>query len=106
MVTRRYTRTILLTAAFYVFSAATVGYFTWHAQNGDRGLKAKSSYKLKIAELNQEFEALRRERTDWERRVQQMRAESLDRDLLDEQSRRLLNSAHRNDVIVILGPGN
>lgn len=102
MVSRRNIRSLLLTVAFYAFSAATVGYFTWHAQNGDRGLKAKSSYKLKIAELNQEFEALRRERAEWERRVQQMRTESLDRDLLDEQSRRLLNAAHRNEVIVIL----
>jgi cell division protein FtsB len=104
MVIRSHIRKLVLTAAFYAFAAATVGYFTWHAQHGDRGLKAKSSYKIRIAELNRELELLKRERTDWERRVGQMRGESLDRDLLDEQSRRLLNHAHRNDLIVILDP--
>jgi cell division protein FtsB len=104
MVVRHTLRRIATLAAFYAFAAAAIGYFTWHAQNGDRGLKAKSSYKLRIAELNQEVDALKRERADWERRVDQLRSSSLDRDLLDEQARRLLNGAHRNDVIVILPP--
>ncbi len=32
----------------------------------------------------------------------QLRADNLDRDLLEERARVLLNGAHRNDVIVIL----
>jgi cell division protein FtsB len=104
MVIRQTPRRIATLVAFYAFAAAAIGYFTWHAQHGDRGLKAKSAYKIRIAELNRELEALKSERADWERRVTQMRAGSLDRDLLEEQSRRLLNSVHRNDVVVILPP--
>ncbi len=35
-------------------------------------------------------------------RVTLLRADNLDRDILDERARTLLNAAHRNDVIVLL----
>jgi cell division protein FtsB len=104
MVSRRRHRAVLWLIAFYAFSALAVGYFAWHAQHGDRGLIAKSSTKVRMAELNQELDALKRERADWERRVAQLRIDNLDRDLLEEHARRVLNNVHRNDVVVILPP--
>jgi cell division protein FtsB len=102
MITRRRIRNVLLALGFYALSGAAVGYFAWHAHHGERGLHAKAGYKIRIAVLDQELRAVRGEKTDWERRVALLRADNLDRDLLDERARVLLNSAHKNDVIVIL----
>jgi cell division protein FtsB len=101
MVTRSRRRFLLFTVAFYAFSAGAVGYFAWHAQHGDRGLKAKSAYKIRIAEVTREIEAVKAERAEWEHRVALLRVDNLDRDLLDEQARRLLNLSHKNDVVII-----
>jgi cell division protein FtsB len=102
MVSQRRSRNIFLALGFYALAGGAVGYFTYHAQNGDRGLKAKAGYKIRIAQLQSELETVRQERMDWERRVMLLKAGSLDRDLLDERARELLNYAHRNDVVVIL----
>jgi cell division protein FtsB len=104
MILRRRFRTALLALAFYGAAGGVVSYFWWHAHHGDRGLHAKSAYKIKIAELNAEITGAKRERADWERRVALLRADSLDRDILEERVRVLLNTAHRNDVIVVLPP--
>lgn len=104
MILRRRFRTALIAFAFYGVAGGIVSYFWWHAHHGDRGLHAKSAYKVRIAELNTEIGTARRERMDWERRVTLMRADNLDRDILEERARILLNGAHRNDVIVVLPP--
>jgi cell division protein FtsB len=102
MITRKRIRNVLLALGFYALSGAAVGYFAYHAHHGERGLHAKANYKIRIAVLDQELRAVRLEKTDWERRVALLRADNLDRDLLDERARTLLNGAHKNDVIVIL----
>jgi cell division protein FtsB len=102
MITRRRVRNVLLALGFYALSGAAVGYFAYHAHHGERGLHAKAGYKIRIAQLEQEIRGVRDERAEWERRVALLRADNLDRDLLDERARALLNSAHKNDVIVIL----
>jgi len=102
MITRRRFRNFCIGLGFYAVSGAAVGYFAYHAHHGERGLPAKIGYKLRIAQLETEMKGVRQERSEWERRVALLRADSLDRDLLDERARALLNSAHRNDVIVIL----
>lgn len=102
MITRRRVRNVCLGLAFYALSGAAVGYFAYHAHHGERGLHAKAGYKIRIALLNAEISTVRAERSDWERRVALMRSDNLDRDLLEERARALLNAAHRNDVVVIL----
>jgi cell division protein FtsB len=102
MVTRKRIRNIVLALGFYALSGAAVGYFAYHAHHGERGLHAKTSYKIRIAQLEAEIRGVKAEKADWERRVALLRADNLDRDLLDERARALLNGAHKNDVIVIL----
>jgi cell division protein FtsB len=102
MVTRRRFRNVMLALGFYALSGAAVGYFAYHAHHGDRGLHAKAGYKIKIYELEEETRTVKVERAEWERRVALLRAENLDRDLLEERARSLLNAVHKNDVVVIL----
>jgi cell division protein FtsB len=104
MIIRRRFRNAAIALCFYAVAGGVVSYFWWHAHHGDRGLHAKAGFKVRIAQLNDEIGEARKEKADWERRVAQLRAESLDRDLLEERARVLLNGAHRNDLIVILPP--
>ncbi|MBY0611033.1 MAG: septum formation initiator family protein [Beijerinckiaceae bacterium] len=86
----------------YSMAAGAVAFFGYSAYHGSRGIVAKREYKIKIAKLGQDLAALQAERGDWERRINLMRADSLDLDILEERSRLILNSSHKNDVILIL----
>lgn len=103
MVIRKGLHTYLTPLALYAAASLIVGYFFYHAHNGERGLEAKRELKLLQFKLSAELEALRTERADWEKRVVLLRPEAVDRDMLDEQARHLLNRVHRNDVVIILG---
>jgi cell division protein FtsB len=104
MVVRRRARKILVPLLLYAVSAGVVGYFVHHAHSGARGLEAKQQFKIKAYEVNQELEAARTERSEWERRIALLRADQIDRDLLEERARVLLGQVHRNDLVIVTGP--
>ncbi len=85
MITRRRIRNFFIGLGFYAASGAAVGYFAYHAHHGERGLRAKAEFKIKIAQLDQELRTIKAERAEWERRVALLRADNLDRDILDER---------------------
>ncbi len=103
MVTRMRFRRFVLPLALYAVTAAVVSYFSYHAYHGNRGLHAKREYKERIAQLKDEMEQVTSEKTALERRVSLMRSEHVERDLLEERARVILNNAHKNDVIVLFG---
>lgn len=100
MVIRRRLRAVLLPLALYAVSGSAASYFVWHAYNGSRGLKAKEEYRQKIDELTTQLHALQDERASWERRVAMMSADSIDRDLLEEQARVTLGRVQKDELIV------
>jgi cell division protein FtsB len=100
MVTRRRIRTVLNVLALYSIAGLVIGYFSVNAYTGNRGLRAKQDLDQHIARLDGELEALKAERTQWERRVALLRPESIDPDLLDERVRALLNYADPRDLIL------
>jgi cell division protein FtsB len=104
MVIRLRYRAILVPLALYLLSGALVGYFVWHAVNGERGLKAKAEYKRQIFGLVQELAALKAERAHWEQRVALMRPEGLDKDLLEEEALVQLDRVDRRDMMIFLKP--
>jgi cell division protein FtsB len=101
MVTRKW-RSILTALGLYVAAALLVGYFGVNAYTGNHGLKAKQDLDQQIAELTDELGRLRRERTQWERRVVLLKSDSLDPDMLDERARALLHYAHPRDLTIML----
>lgn len=77
-----------------------VAYFLWQAQQGERGLNADAERReaLKFAQVD-----LARAEADlaaWERRVTALRASRLDRDILDERARAMLNLSDPGDIII------
>ena len=102
MVTKLRIRRVIMPTALYCMALGAIGFFCYSAYHGSRGIVAKREYKVRIAKLGIDIAALQSEKAAWERRISLMRAESLDLDILEERSRLVLNTAHRNDVILLL----
>jgi cell division protein FtsB len=103
VVRRRRLRALLVPLALYALSAAGVAYFVHHAHSGNRGLDAKKALKIQAYHLNQELEGVKAERAAWERRIALLRADGIDRDLLEERARSVLGRVHRNDLVIVTG---
>jgi cell division protein FtsB len=87
-----------------VIGFCVVGYFAYHSIEGDRGLVAWLRLNEQIKTASQELDGLQAERRALERRVALLRPESLDRDLLDEQVRIVLNYARPDEAVVLDRP--
>jgi cell division protein FtsB len=101
MVVRRRVRAVLIPLALYAVAGCLVGYFLHNAKIGNRGLEAKQALKIQIRELSRSLEAAKSEHNDWDRRLALMRADQVDRDLLEERARILLGRVHKNDLVII-----
>lgn len=100
MVIRTRLRRFASIAAFYTVVLSASSFFAWNAWTGERGLVARKEYKARIAQLNRQLDELVLERSAFERRVEAISFDAVDRDLLDERARAVLNLAHRNDVVI------
>ena len=81
-----------------------VAYFGWNAIQGDRGLMASAQRQEVLRARQQELARAETDRDTWERRVAALRGNRIDRDMLDERAREMLNRANPDDVIVLFGP--
>jgi cell division protein FtsB len=77
-----------------------VVYFGYHAIQGDRGLLTMIKLQNRIAAVEAKLAATTAEEDALERRVSLMRPASLDRDMLEEQVRLVLNYTHPDDVVI------
>ena len=100
--TRKRLRAVLNALALYTITALVIGYFSFNAYSGNRGLRARQDLDQQIMELSAELEALKAERAAWERRVSLLRPESIDPDMLDERARVLLNYADPRELTLRL----
>ena len=85
-----------------IFGVAVIGYFAFHAVEGDRGLRAYFALNLQTELAREERDALRHDRMTIERRVNLLKPESLDLDMLDERARFVLNKVHEDDFVIFL----
>ena len=82
-----------------------LAYFGYHTVSGSRGLLAVIELRREIAATEAELDRLVGERAALERRVERLRPESLDLDLLDERVRATLGLIHDDEVIVLFEDG-
>lgn len=75
-------------------------YFAFHAVSGERGLLALMQYNQKVKTAQEKYEQVHMERLQLEHRVTLLRPDSLDLDLLDEESRKLLGYAGKEEIIL------
>ncbi|MFH7810532.1 MULTISPECIES: septum formation initiator family protein [Acetobacter] len=93
---RRVVRAVVPPLAFL----SIAGYFGWNATQGDHGMQA---YQQQLGLLEQAKQArtdAQTEQNAWKRRVNGLRENTLDTDILDERARAMLNMANRNDVVI------
>lgn len=88
----------LIMPLLWMFMALYMGY---HALHGERGLYALMREKHELASLQAELVTTTAEREKMELRVTHLRDNSLDRDLLDEQMRRMLGAMKKGEVVVL-----
>ncbi|UCH76014.1 MAG: septum formation initiator family protein [Rhodospirillales bacterium] len=81
-----------------------MGYFAYHAIEGERGLRSYFALKQKIEFARAERDNARAERRILERRVLALRPDSLDLDMLEERARQVLGLVHQDDFVIQLPP--
>lgn len=89
-----------------LLAAAFLSYFGFHAYNGAYGIYSKEQLQAQATMLGQQLSDLSEQRESLERQVLQLRDGSIDKDILDEQSRRALNLSHADEVVIIVNRGN
>jgi len=104
MVNRKRLRTILNALALYVLAALLIGYFGVNAYDGNHGLKARQDIDRQIAALTSELAQLRAEEALWQHRIDLLKSDNIDQDMLDERARALLDDADPNDLIMMVKP--
>ncbi len=79
-----------------------IGYFAYHATEGERGLRSYFALGHRIELARAERDMAVAERRMIERRVAALRPGSLDLDMLDERARQVLNLVHEDDFVIQL----
>jgi cell division protein FtsB len=79
-----------------------LGYFVFHAIQGERGLVAWLVLKQEIRTAEARDAVLAAEQAVLERRVAALSPATLDPDMIEERARIMLNYAHSDEVVILL----
>lgn len=85
-------------------SLLLLAYFAYHSVEGEYGLTALNRLMDEEVQLTAELAEIKDDRAALEARVELMRPESLDPDMIDERARQALNLAHPEDIVIFLPP--
>lgn len=101
MITRQYRpswlRRLILPAVTTIF----LGYFGYHAVNGEYGMVGRARFESRTQELNAELARLNAEKAALEAHVRLLRPSSLDQDMVDERARIQLSVVNPNEVVIM-----
>ena len=86
--------------------ACVVGYFLYHTVQGDRGWLTMVRLQQQVHAAQADLSQLQNEHKELEHRVQLMRPDSLDPDMLDEKARELLNYSKPGEIVILTKPAN
>ncbi|GAB4353297.1 MAG: septum formation initiator family protein [Oricola sp.] len=84
-----------------VFAIGVLSYFGHHALTGTFGLASKEEYESRISALEAELAMLESQRAELEKRTGMLRDGSLERDMIDEQARRVLGYTRENEIVIL-----
>lgn len=85
-----------------VICFTVVGYFSYHAVEGDRGLRAFSRLAADIEVTKLLLEDARSERQYLENKVNLLKTENIDPDMLEEQAHRILGMMRSDERLIYL----
>jgi len=87
-----------------ILGIGLVAYFAYHLIQGDRGLLAWMRLNQQVREAKATLAAVGAERSTLERRVDLLRPDHLDRDMLDERARSQLNLIGPREIVIFNPP--
>lgn len=87
-----------------ILGISLVAYFAYHLIQGDRGLLAWMRLTQQVREAKMTLAAVEAERSTLERRVDLLRPDHLDRDMLDERARSQLNLIGPHEIVIFTTP--
>ncbi len=100
MVIRSRLHAILVPVFFYLALGSASGYLVYNASRGQHGSEARIAFERETKTLESQLASLTDERERWRHRVDALRNESIDRDLLDEVARARLDRVYKQDVVI------
>lgn len=80
--------------------SALLAYFVFHAWSGRYGIEAMRTMREERTRLEFQLASLTQERAAIEARVRLLRDGTIERDMLDEQARHMLNLLGPNEVMI------
>ena len=83
-----------------ILGILSVAYFSYHLIEGDRGLFAYLKLQHDIERAEDVYRITEQEKQTLEKRVDLLRPENLDIDMLEERSRDVLGLAHPNEIVI------
>ena len=83
-----------------ILGISLVCYFAYHLVQGDRGLIAMIGLRQQVHAAELEKDALEAERQPMANRVKLLESAHIDRDLLDERARAVLNLAAPDEIVI------
>ena len=84
-----------------LFGILLFTYFVYHSIQGQHGILAWRQLDIHITKAEVTFANLQAKQAELEQSVIMLRPATLYLDMVEEQSRRLLNFTHQDDVVVI-----
>ncbi|PJI40432.1 septum formation initiator family protein [Ferrovibrio sp.] len=90
-----------LAAIVPVICFAAIGYFAYHAMEGEHGINAYTRLTLQIRDTRAALAEVTAERQTLEHRVGLLRASGLDADMLEEQGKKILGLIKPGDRVIL-----
>lgn len=84
-----------------VLAICLVGYFAFHAIQGDRGVLAYMRLQESLNQTEAVLAELKAQRQSLAHRVSLLQPDNLDPDLLEERAREILNFARPDEVVIL-----
>jgi cell division protein FtsB len=106
MWTRHHRKSPLRHLVLPLIAGVVMTYFTHHAMNGKLGLKSQQAYAGEIVLLQEELKRLETRRFALEKKTAMLRDGSLERDMIDEQARRLLGVTRSREIVILHANAN
>ena len=96
-------RAILIPIVFYLVLGSASAWLVWGASQGERGLNGQGAIRRRVcATAEPSSPSFSADHARWRRRVESMRSEAVDRDLLDEEARKMLDRVGKDDVVIFV----
>ena len=99
--TRYRTRSLAGRLVTPVATMLVLGYFAFHAFNGQYGVRARIAFETREIELETRLAALQAVSSRMRNRVALLKEGDVEYDMLDERARRLLNVVREDEIVLL-----